>query len=292
MEGHHPGLRKDSPKVKIAEGDVRSQNKKGKSQVLRRMICPSHGQLPPAEEVHQRSGQNSPHQAKRWGIHERVCVGYKLECRDVKIAPECMKILRFMHEITNPELIKRLHDKIPKLVDEMMMVTTTFLRGKIKQRQQEEGSLRKGQAAGNPDVISFLPFEEEDGTEGPMIIEAEMGDISSTTCMWTEAPLQKSCMNTSLIYSTRRAEHMLNNREGCLFVRQKKKGQAPERNKTIHEEVEKPVNAGIMKEVHYHSWLLNPMMVKTHDNSWRMCVDFKDLNKACLKDGYPLSEID
>nr|GEV90991.1 reverse transcriptase domain-containing protein [Tanacetum cinerariifolium] len=25
---------------------------------------------------------------------------------------------------------------------------------------------------------------------------------------------------------------------------------------------------------------------------WRMCVNFKDLNKACLKDGYPLSEVD
>nr|GEY52933.1 reverse transcriptase domain-containing protein [Tanacetum cinerariifolium] len=29
-----------------------------------------------------------------------------------------------------------------------------------------------------------------------------------------------------------------------------------------------------------------------HDHSWRMCVDFKDLNKAYPKDGYSLSEID
>ncbi|GJV91212.1 reverse transcriptase domain-containing protein [Tanacetum coccineum] len=73
---------------------------------------------------------------------------------------------------------------------------------------------------------------------------------------------------------------------------QKKRGQASERNKAIYEEVEKLVDAGIMKEVHYHSWLSNPVMVKKHDDSWRMCVDFKDLNKACLKDGYPLPEID
>ncbi|GJY79940.1 reverse transcriptase domain-containing protein [Tanacetum coccineum] len=33
-------------------------------------------------------------------------------------------------------------------------------------------------------------------------------------------------------------------------------------------------------------------MVKKHDGSWRMCVDFKDLNKACPQDGYPLPEID
>ncbi|GJX43376.1 hypothetical protein Tco_0260052 [Tanacetum coccineum] len=88
------------------------------------------------------------------------------------------------------------------------------------------------------------------------------------------------------------AEHKLNIHEGCLPVRQKKRGKAPERNKAIYEEVEKLVDAGIMKEVHYHSWLSNPVMAKKHNDSWRMCVDFIDLNKACPKDGYPLPEID
>ncbi|GJU36881.1 reverse transcriptase domain-containing protein [Tanacetum coccineum] len=88
------------------------------------------------------------------------------------------------------------------------------------------------------------------------------------------------------------AEHRLNIREGYSPVRQKKRGQAPERNKVIQEEVEKLVDAGIMKEVHYHSWLSNPVMVKKHDGTWRMCVDFKDLNNACPKDCYPLPEID
>ncbi|GKC22177.1 hypothetical protein Tco_1024327 [Tanacetum coccineum] len=63
------------------------------------------------------------------------------------------------------------------------------------------------------------------------------------------------------------AEHRLNVHEGCFPVKQKKKGQAPERNKAICEEVEKLVNAGIIKEVHCHSWLSNPVMVKKHDNS-------------------------
>ncbi|GJY81756.1 reverse transcriptase domain-containing protein [Tanacetum coccineum] len=79
---------------------------------------------------------------------------------------------------------------------------------------------------------------------------------------------------------------------GMLPVRQKKRGQATDRNQAIQEEVGKLVEAGIMKEVHYHDWLSNPVMVKKHDYSWRMCVDFKDLNKACPKDGYPLPEID
>ncbi|GJR09530.1 reverse transcriptase domain-containing protein [Tanacetum coccineum] len=88
------------------------------------------------------------------------------------------------------------------------------------------------------------------------------------------------------------AEHKLNVRKGCPPVRQKKRGQAAERNVAINDEVSKLVTAGIMREVHYHDWISNPVMVKNSDNSWRMYVDFKDLNKACPKDGYPLPEID
>ncbi|GJY31040.1 reverse transcriptase domain-containing protein [Tanacetum coccineum] len=88
------------------------------------------------------------------------------------------------------------------------------------------------------------------------------------------------------------AEHRLNIREGYSPVRSKKRGQALERVKAIQAEVQKLVKAGIMKEVYYHDWLSNPVMVKKHDGSWRMCVDFTDLNKACLQDCYPLPEID
>nr|GEY59508.1 reverse transcriptase domain-containing protein [Tanacetum cinerariifolium] len=47
-----------------------------------------------------------------------------------------------------------------------------------------------------------------------------------------------------------------------------------------------------MREVYYHDWLSNPVMVKKHGGSWRMCVDLMDLNRACLQDCYPLPEID
>ncbi|GJT41288.1 reverse transcriptase domain-containing protein [Tanacetum coccineum] len=47
-----------------------------------------------------------------------------------------------------------------------------------------------------------------------------------------------------------------------------------------------------MREVYYHDWLSHPFMVKKHDGSWRMCVDFTDLNKVCPLDCYPLPEID
>ncbi|GKB00802.1 reverse transcriptase domain-containing protein [Tanacetum coccineum] len=62
---------------------------------------------------------------------------YKSESRNVKGAPECMRISEFVHEITNPELIKRFHEKIPKTVDEMMQVATSFLQGQEAASNQE-----------------------------------------------------------------------------------------------------------------------------------------------------------
>ncbi|GKD96544.1 reverse transcriptase domain-containing protein, partial [Tanacetum coccineum] len=89
------------------------------------------------------------------------------------------------------------------------------------------------------------------------------------------------------------AEHRLNIREGCLPIRQKKRGQAPERNKAIQEEVEKLVDARIMKEVHYHSWLSNPegmfLGYKVNADGLKVCPDKADAvlslpSLGCLKD--------
>nr|GEV40357.1 reverse transcriptase domain-containing protein [Tanacetum cinerariifolium] len=66
----------------------------------------------------------------------------------------------------------------------------------------------------------------------------------------------------------------------------------PERARALQAEVQKLVEARIMREIYYHDWLSNPVMVKKHNGSWRMCVDFMDLNKACPQDCYPLPEID
>nr|GEW24247.1 reverse transcriptase domain-containing protein [Tanacetum cinerariifolium] len=425
---------------------------------------------------------------------------YKLESRDVKGAPECMRISGFVHGITNPELIKRLHDKILKIVDEMMRVTTSFLMREVAASshdrkksfplwKQQEGNQKQNFKKGGfrnqqrperkhdrftlltktPKEIfalekrkfkapppmttpvkkrnhtNFCMFHgevghntdewEDEGTEGPMITEAKIGGhciyrmyvddgsaletlgeiiwpigqiqllvkivdeehsttarmnfvvvrssslyngiirrpgvrklqaVPSTAHVMLKLPVEggvitlkssrlvpldctmvsgpegnlsvtkqiveervKVAINPEYpeqtvmigftlseeghnklfdmlqrnldIFAWKPADmtgvprhiekHLLNIREGCPPVRQKKRGQAADRNQKIQEEVGKLVEAGIMKEVHYHDWLSNSVMVKKHDGSWRTCVDFKDLNKACPKDGYLLPEI-
>ncbi|GJT28872.1 reverse transcriptase domain-containing protein [Tanacetum coccineum] len=61
---------------------------------------------------------------------------FKVESMHVNGAPECMRVSGFMLGITNPDLITRLNDNIPKLVDKMMSMTTTFLRGEVAEANQ------------------------------------------------------------------------------------------------------------------------------------------------------------
>ncbi|GJW36855.1 reverse transcriptase domain-containing protein [Tanacetum coccineum] len=65
---------------------------------------------------------------------------------------------------------------------------------------------------------------------------------------------------------------------------QRKRSIAPDRRNVVKEEVEEWLKAGIVKRVRYPTWVANPVLVKKADDSWRMCIDFKDLNKAYPKD--------
>ncbi|XP_071687093.1 uncharacterized protein [Rutidosis leptorrhynchoides] len=88
------------------------------------------------------------------------------------------------------------------------------------------------------------------------------------------------------------AKHKLNANPSLTPVRQKKRGVAPERSEWLKAEVDKLVKENILREVRYQTWVANQVLVKKPDGSWRMCVDFTDINKACPKDNYPLPEID
>ena len=60
----------------------------------------------------------------------------------------------------------------------------------------------------------------------------------------------------------------------------------------IKEEVTKQLKVELIKLVHQAKWIAKVMPVPKKDGKMRMCVDFRDLNKACLKDYFPLPHID
>ena len=49
---------------------------------------------------------------------------------------------------------------------------------------------------------------------------------------------------------------------------------------------------GFIIEVFHPEWLANPVLVLKKNDTWRMCVDYTDLNKACLADPFALPRID
>nr|GEW11084.1 reverse transcriptase domain-containing protein [Tanacetum cinerariifolium] len=360
---------------------------------------------------------------------------FKVETGCMKGAPECMWISGFMHRVNNPELKKCLNEHVPKTMEEMMITTTTFIRGEAAAASKKKGhtswrthgqskrqTLEKRKvlaAATYGDLsklshlikeikhgrdqskvrkketpakdkpaeiymiqswqrmtrqkvtqsfkrvreITFPPLATSGGVERPLVIEAEIGGhmihrisgikefqavpsttdemlkfpadggiviIRSTILISAECatmitsfevpkqagvrhenfkvalhpnfPDQEVAIRGTLSAKERTelcsllkknldifawqpsdmtrvprsvAEHQLNIREGYSPVRQKRRGQAPERAKAIQAEVQKLVEAGIMREVYYHDWLFNPVMVKKDDDSWRINVGRK-----------------
>ncbi|GJR76068.1 hypothetical protein Tco_0088433 [Tanacetum coccineum] len=176
------GGQKRSPKVKIAEENTGSQDQKNQSQVLKNTTYHNHGcakkQIPshpkcikdPVEIHHikQREEESTEDFVQR----------FKAESKHVKGAPECMRISGFMHGITNPELIKCLHDNIPKSVDEMMRTTMAFLKGETNQRinqgwkavarnQGAKTRQRKGSVESSKKGRSFLKGQTYGDPNGP-----------------------------------------------------------------------------------------------------------------------------
>ncbi|XP_076911240.1 uncharacterized protein LOC143569140 [Bidens hawaiensis] len=88
------------------------------------------------------------------------------------------------------------------------------------------------------------------------------------------------------------AQHTLDEFRWMEPVKQKRRSLGLQKSQAVREETAKLVQAGIVRAVKYPRWIANPVMISKSNNSWRMCIDFKDLNKACPKDSYPLPEIE
>ncbi|XP_075479440.1 uncharacterized protein LOC142520323 [Primulina tabacum] len=88
------------------------------------------------------------------------------------------------------------------------------------------------------------------------------------------------------------SEHHLNILSGDHLVKQKKRHFDLEKDKVIDEQVRDLLKAGHIREIQFPTWLSNVVLVPKSTEKWRLCVDFRDLNKACPKDHYPLPRIE
>jgi hypothetical protein len=56
----------------------------------------------------------------------------------------------------------------------------------------------------------------------------------------------------------------------------------------VRKEIEKMLEAGFIRPCRYAEWISSIVPVQKKDGRWRVCVDFRDLNRATPKDEYPM----
>ena len=88
------------------------------------------------------------------------------------------------------------------------------------------------------------------------------------------------------------AEHHIPTDPKMKPVKQKLRRLRSEWNKLVKEEIKKHIKARFLEVVEYPEWLANIVPVPKKDGRVRMCVDYRDLNKASAKDDFPLPHID
>ena len=75
-------------------------------------------------------------------------------------------------------------------------------------------------------------------------------------------------------------EHHLSLKPECLPVKQKLRRTHPDMAVKIKEEVLKQIDAGFLVTLVYPQWIANIFPVPKKYGKVRMCVDYRDLNKA------------
>jgi oligoendopeptidase F len=83
-------------------------------------------------------------------------------------------------------------------------------------------------------------------------------------------------------------EHVVNVDPKFKLVRQHLRTMSEERKKVAQAEVQKLLDAGVIREMQFSDWLANVVMVPKNNGKWQMCIDLTNLNKAYPKDHYPL----
>ena len=87
-------------------------------------------------------------------------------------------------------------------------------------------------------------------------------------------------------------EHKLHVRSDAKPVKQPLHRLSEEKRRIVGEQVARLLAAEFIREIYHSEWLSNVIMVPKKDDSLRMCIDFKHINRACPKDHFPLPRID
>jgi hypothetical protein len=83
-------------------------------------------------------------------------------------------------------------------------------------------------------------------------------------------------------------EHRLPLKLGFRPFQQRARQMKAEVLEEVKKEVEKMIAASFIRPCRYTEWISSIVPVQKKDGQWRVCVDFRDLNRATPKDEYPM----
>jgi hypothetical protein len=86
--------------------------------------------------------------------------------------------------------------------------------------------------------------------------------------------------------------HEIKTYPGAKPVRQRLRPVHPRKATTIKLEVEKLLKAGFIYPVALTDWVSNLVPIDKKQGTIRVCIDYRDINKACPKDNFPTPFVD
>ena len=119
-------------------------------------------------------------------------------------------------------------------------------------------------------------------------VEAEImhATLKKNVYMFAWTPSDMSSVSLYIV------THRLSVFKEARSIAHKKRDYDNEKRLAMKAKVEKLLSARFIRKARYTTWLANVVIFTKTNGNWRMCVDYRNLNNACPKDFYPLTNID
>ena len=83
-------------------------------------------------------------------------------------------------------------------------------------------------------------------------------------------------------------QHKIPLKEKQKPFRQKLRRINPKQLPLVEKEIKKMYKAGIIVPLRFSNWVSNLVSMRNNTGEIRLCINFRNLNRASLKDNYPL----
>lgn len=86
--------------------------------------------------------------------------------------------------------------------------------------------------------------------------------------------------------------HQLYIQENCKPIRQPQRRMNPNLREIVKEELQKLLNVNFIYPISDSQWVSPLVIVPKNNGKWRVCIDYRELNKATLKYHFPFPFIE